>query len=113
VFALGDVCSAPNAKTVAAVRKQVVVVAENLLALRAGQRLPTTYDGYGACPLTVEKGKIVLAEFGYGGKLLPTFPLEATVPRRSAWYLKAAILPAVYWHLVLKGREWLARPSVK
>ena len=113
VFALGDVCSAPNAKTVAAVRKQVVVVAENLLALRSGQALPTKYDGYGACPLTVEKGKIVLAEFGYGGKLLPTFPLAPTVPRRSAWYLKAAILPAVYWHLVLKGREWLARPSVK
>jgi hypothetical protein len=26
------------------------------------------YDGYGSCPLTVERGKIVLAEFGYGGK---------------------------------------------
>ncbi len=25
-------------------------------------------------PLTVERGKIVLAEFGYGGKLLPSFP---------------------------------------
>lgn len=113
VFSLGDVCSAPNAKTVAAIRKQVVVVAENLLALRGGQTLPTKYDGYGACPLTVEKGKIVLAEFGYGGKLLPTFPLTPTVPRRSAWYLKTLILPALYWHLVLKGREWLARPSVK
>jgi hypothetical protein len=32
------------------------------------------YDGYGSCPLTVERGKIVLAEFGYGGKLLPSFP---------------------------------------
>ncbi len=32
------------------------------------------YDGYGSCPLTVERGKIVLAEFGYGGKRLPSFP---------------------------------------
>jgi len=63
-----------------------VVVAENLLAHMDGQELPTRYDGYGSCPLTVEKGKIVLAEFGFGGKLLPTFPLDPTVPRRSAWF---------------------------
>jgi sulfide:quinone oxidoreductase len=73
--------------------------------------LPTKYDGYGSCPLTVEKGRIVLAEFGFGGKLLPTFPLNATVPRRSAWILKKNILPWVYWNLMLKGHEWLARPQ--
>jgi sulfide:quinone oxidoreductase len=112
VFSLGDVCSAPNAKTVAAVRKQIVVVAENLLALRKGLPLPKRYDGYGACPLTVEKGKIVLAEFGYGGKLLPTFPLDPTIARRSAWYLKTSVLPTVYWQLMLKGREWLTATSV-
>lgn len=110
IFGLGDGCSAPNAKTVAAVRKQIVVVAENLLATRKKFALVTEYDGYGACPLTVEIGKIVLAEFGYGGKLMPTFPLDPTVPRRSAWILKKSILPAIYWYLMLKGREWLARP---
>jgi sulfide:quinone oxidoreductase len=106
VFSLGDVCSTPNAKTAAAVRKQVVVVAENLLAQRDGRPLARAYDGYGACPLTVELGKVVLAEFGYGGKLLPTFPLDPTVPRRSAWWLKVILLPWVYWHLLLKGQEW-------
>lgn len=110
VFSLGDACSSPNAKTAAAARKQIVVVAENLLALRAGAELPTRYDGYGSCPLTVEKGKIVLAEFGFGGKLLPTFPLDPTVPRKSAWILKKNILPWLYWDAMLKGREWLARP---
>ncbi len=110
VFSLGDACSSPNAKTAAAARKQIVVVAENLLALRSGRELPTRYDGYGSCPLTVEKGKIVLAEFGFGGKLLPTFPLDPTVPRKSAWILKKNILPAIYWDAMLKGREWLARP---
>lgn len=111
VFSLGDVCSAPNAKTMAAARKQVVVVAENLLALRRQQPMPTLYDGYGACPLTVERGRVVLAEFGYGGKLLPTFPLDPAVPRRFGWFLKVTLMPLVYWHLMLKGREWLARPS--
>jgi len=111
VFSLGDVCSSPNAKTAAAVRKQIVVVAENLLAHMDGQELPTHYDGYGSCPLTVEKGKIVLAEFGFGGKLLPTFPLDPTVARRSAWFLKTVMLPAIYWHAMLKGHEWLARPT--
>ena len=111
VFSLGDVCSAPNAKTVAAVRKQAVAVAANLLAHRDGRPLPRQYDGYGACPLTVERGKVVLAEFGYGGKLLPTFPMKPDVPRRSAWWLKRSILPWVYWSLLLKGREWLT--SVK
>ena len=109
IFALGDVCSTSNAKTAAAVRKQIVVVAENLLALRRQAPLPLKYDGYGSCPLTVEKGKVVLAEFGYGGRLLPTFALDPTVARRSAWFLKATVLPWFYWNGMLKGREWLTR----
>jgi sulfide:quinone oxidoreductase len=111
VFSLGDVCSAPNAKTGAAARKQAVIVAENLLAARAGAPLAYRYDGYGSCPLTVEKGKVVLAEFGYGGKLLPTFPLDPTRARRAMWLLKATLLPSFYWWGMLKGREWLTRAS--
>ncbi|WP_242199295.1 MULTISPECIES: FAD/NAD(P)-binding oxidoreductase [unclassified Pseudomonas] len=111
VFGLGDVCGTTNAKTAAAVRKQIVVVAENLLALRKQAPLPLKYDGYGSCPLTVEKGKVVLAEFGYGGKLLPTFPLDPTRARRSMWFLKATLLPWFYWNGMLKGREWLTRLS--
>jgi sulfide:quinone oxidoreductase len=109
IFGVGDVTSTPNAKTMAAARKQVVIVAENLLAFRAGQTMPSRYDGYGSCPLTVEKGKIILAEFGYGGKLVPTFNWDSTKPRKSAWLLKKYGLPWVYWNLMLNGREWLAR----
>jgi sulfide:quinone oxidoreductase len=109
IFSLGDVCSSPNAKTAAAIRKQVVVVAENLLAAKEGRELPTHYDGYGSCPLIVEKGKVILAEFGFGGRLSPTFPLDPTVPRFLAWLLKAKFLPWFYWNGFLKGREWLAR----
>ena len=106
IFAAGDVCGTANAKTAAAARKQVVIVADNLMALRKGTELPGRYDGYGSCPLTVENGKVILAEFGYGAKLLPTFPMDPTIPRRSAWFLKARLLPWFYWNGMLKGREW-------
>ena len=115
VYGLGDVTSTPNAKTAAAARKQAPVVAENLLADLAGRDLPASYDGYGSCPLTVERGKIVLAEFTYGGKLAPTFPswfIDGTRPSRMAWYLKERVLPPLYWEGMLKGREWLAKPEM-
>jgi sulfide:quinone oxidoreductase len=115
VFALGDVTNAPNAKTAAAARKQAPVVAHNLLALRGVALGEARYDGYGSCPLTVERGKIVLAEFGYGGQLAPSFPkwlIDGTRPSRLAWYLKERILPPLYWQGMLKGREWLAKPEL-
>ncbi len=74
------------------------------------------YDGYGSCPLTVERGKIVLAEFGYGGKLLPSFPsylIGGKRPSRAAWWLKERMLPPIYWHAMLKGREWMAKPVIE
>ena len=113
IFALGDACSAPNAKTAAAVRKQAPVVAENVLTVIDGRSPRAIYDGYGSCPLTVERGKIVLAEFGYGGKLMPTFPwlIKETQPSRLAWFLKEKMLPSIYFDLMLKGREWLAEPQ--
>ncbi len=108
VFGLGDIIGASNAKTAAAVRKQAPVVAENLLRTLADEAPRSRYDGYGACPLTVERGRVVLAEFGYGGRLLPSFPGDPRVPRRSAWALKTRVMPRVYFDLMLKGREWLA-----
>ena len=111
IFSLGDVCSAPNAKTAAAVRKQAPVVTENVLSLLKGSGPRALYDGYGSCPLTVEYGKVILAEFGYGGKLLPTFPLDPRVPRRLAWKLKTQWMPSIYFDMMLKGHEWLAEPK--
>jgi sulfide:quinone oxidoreductase len=52
-----------------------------------------------------------LAEFGYGGKIMPTFPWDSTKARRSAWLLKKMILPKVYWGAMLKGREWLTKTT--
>lgn len=115
IYSLGDVCNAPNAKTAAAARKQAPVVAHNLLKdLGVIKEADVAYDGYGSCPLTVERGKIVLAEFGYGGKLLPSFPswlIDGTKPSHLAWLLKEQMLPPIYWKAMLRGREWMAKPQ--
>lgn len=111
VFGLGDVTSTPNAKTAAAARKQAPIVAANVIRCMKKQAPEPKYDGYGSCPLTVENGKIILAEFGYGGKVMPSFPWDSTKPRRMAWFLKKSILPWVYWNAMLKGREWLTKKS--
>ncbi|WP_347919964.1 TIGR01244 family sulfur transferase [Paracoccus marcusii] len=114
IWSLGDVMNAPNAKTAAAARIQAPVVAENIAADIDGRPACAQYNGYGSCPLTVERGKIVLAEFGYGGKLLPSFPkalIDGTRPSRTAWLLKERILPPVYWRGMLRGHEWMAKPN--
>jgi sulfide:quinone oxidoreductase len=115
VFALGDAANPPNAKTAAAARKQAPVVAHNVLAALGKVPGEAAYDGYGSCPLTVERGKIVLAEFLYGGKVAPTLPtwlIDGKRPSRLAWLLKERILPPLYWQGMLKGREWMAQPEL-
>lgn len=103
IFGIGDVTGVPNSKTGAAVRSQYPVVAENLLAVMSGKKPTASYNGYSSCPLITEIGKVMLAEFGYDGKLMPTFPLDPAVPRRMMWHLKKDILPHLYWQGMLRG----------
>lgn len=113
VWSVGDAMNAPNAKTAAAARAQAPVVAVNLLHHAGKISHRAHYNGYGSCPLTVQRGKIVLAEFGYEGKLLPSFPkwlIDGEQPTALAWILKEKVLPWVYWEAMLKGREWLVKP---
>jgi sulfide:quinone oxidoreductase len=114
IWSLGDVMNAPNAKTAAAARMQAPIVAENVADDIDGRSPTAIYNGYGSCPLTVEKGKIVLAEFGYGGTLLPSFPrwmIDGTKPTRAAWFLKETVLPPFYWKAMLRGKEWMVKPE--
>jgi sulfide:quinone oxidoreductase len=105
VFALGDAGSTPNTKTAAAVRKQAPVVVRNLLTLLRGGELDKGYDGYGSCPLTTAYGKVLMAEFIYGGKVTPTFPLDPRRERWVNWWMKATALPIFYWHYMLRGYQ--------
>ncbi len=104
VFGLGDAGSTPNAKTAAAVRKQVPVVVDNILGLINSTPLREGYDGYGSCPLTTSLNKVMLAEFSYGGKVTPSFPLLDPRKNRFIWWLgKTTGFPWLYWHIMIKG----------
>ena len=103
IFGVGDVTGVPNSKTGAAIRMQYPIVVKNLLSVMKGRVPSEKYDGYSSCPLMTEIGKVMLAEFGYDGKLMPTFPLDPTIPRRSYWHLKKDFLPLLYWHGMMKG----------
>ena len=104
IFGIGDVTGVPNSKTGAAIRKQAPVVVANVVNFLAQQPLVQIYDGYSSCPLITGMGKVILAEFGYDGKLMPTFPMDMTKERRSMWILKKDLLPSMYWKGMLKGR---------
>lgn len=106
VFALGDVTTTPNSKTGAAVRRQAPVAVANVLAALAGEEPVARYDGYGACPFTTARGKVVMAEFDYTGRPHRTVPfVDTAAERRDMWYVKRYGLPAFYWHLMLRGRD--------
>lgn len=105
VFGIGDITGIPNSKTGAAIRKQAPVVAQNILSVLAGENPSARYDGYSSCPLITGHGKVILAEFGYDGKLMPSFPFDMSKERYSMWILKRFLLPKLYWKTFLKG--WL------
>ncbi|MBP6180741.1 FAD/NAD(P)-binding oxidoreductase [Flavobacterium sp.] len=103
IFSLGDCTNAPCSKTGAAIRKQAPVVVQNLLALINGMPLNASYDGYSACPIPTQYGKLMLAEFDYSNKPKMTFPFDQAKPRWTMWILKTKILPWLYWNKILKG----------
>ncbi len=104
VFSLGDCSSLPCSKTGAAVRKQAPALVQNIVAFRAEKPLTGHYDGYASCPLVTGYGKVILAEFGYDGVLMETFPFDQAQERYSMYALKAYGLPNLYWHGMLQGR---------
>ncbi len=103
IFGLGDAASTANSKTAAAVRKQAPVVTKNIWNLIAGRPVEESYDGYASCPLTTEIGKVLMAEFIYGGKPTPTLPLDPAKERWVNWFIKKTGLPIMYWDYMLKG----------
>lgn len=106
VFSLGDASSLPTSKTAAAIRSEAPVLVQNLLSVMASKSLDKQYDGYACCPLITGYGKVILAEFDYDKKPMPSFPLDPTKERYSMWLLKKYGLPFLYWNRMLKGKPF-------
>ncbi|EWY83444.1 hypothetical protein FOQG_11464 [Fusarium oxysporum f. sp. raphani 54005] len=107
VWSAGDASSLPTSKTAAAVTSEAPVLVSNLLRAIDGQEPEPAYDGYTSCPLLTEYGKVMLAEFKYGGVPKETFGeilgIDQAVPRRSFYHLKKDFFPWVYKNYMVKG----------
>ena len=106
VFSLGDCSNLPTSKTGAAIRKQAPVTVANLMAAMNGINMAKSYDGYTSCPLVTGYGKLILAEFDYNKVPMESFPFDQSKERYSMYALKAHGLPRIYWHGMLRGREF-------
>ncbi|AEO67599.1 uncharacterized protein THITE_2116481 [Thermothielavioides terrestris NRRL 8126] len=107
VWSAGDASSLPTSKTAAAITAQAPVLVRNLLrALEGGAEPHPGYDGYTSCPLLTEYGKVMLAEFKYGGVPQETFARfgwDQATPRRAFYHLKKDFFPWVYYKSMVKG----------
>eukprot|EP01024_Parvocaulis_polyphysoides_P056236 TRINITY_DN5889_c0_g2_i1.p2 TRINITY_DN5889_c0_g2~~TRINITY_DN5889_c0_g2_i1.p2 ORF type:complete len:289 (+),score=24.91 TRINITY_DN5889_c0_g2_i1:130-867(+) len=103
VFALGDCANLPTSKTAAAVSEQLYVLDSNIRLAMKGEQLKQQYDGYTSCPLVTGVNKLILAEFGYGGVPMETFPFDQRKERLSMFIMKKDLMPLLYWEGLLKG----------
>lgn len=120
VWSIGDASSLPTSKTVAAITSQAPVLVANVLQSLEGKAPQRTYDGYTSCPLTTQYGKVMLAEFKYGGEPKETFGemfgVDQATPRRAFYHLKKDFFPWVYSKSMVKGtwggpKGWISKPE--
>lgn len=128
VFGLGDCTNTPNGKTAAAVTSQAPVVVHNIEKQLQQKPLDGKYNGYASCPLIIGRKHVLLAEFGYDGKLMETFDRatgkfpwkyigsEGDLQQRFFYLLKEQFFPYVYWTLWTRGwwygTDGLMKPNV-
>ncbi len=103
IWSLGDVASLGIRPSGGALRKQVAVLAANILRRGAGEL--ERYDGYTVMPITGARHKLSLVEIDRGGRPAPSVPvLDLTKPRRLTWAVGRYALPATYFRKILRGK---------
>lgn len=106
IICLGDCAGIPTSKTSAAVGKQLPIAVENLISLMEGRAPESIYNGYAACPIVTEYGKVLMAEFDYKKEAQISFPLslfDMSKEQWVAWLLKVYALKPIYFNLMLTG----------
>lgn len=104
VWAVGDCASVETDPSGGALRRQVAILVDNILAARGGGTLQE-YDGYTVAPVATDAHHLVAAEFDRSG-IVSSLPssLDPLKPRRIAWAFDRFGLPQIYWNLILRGR---------
>ncbi|ESO89708.1 hypothetical protein LOTGIDRAFT_234113 [Lottia gigantea] len=103
IFGIGDCTNIPTSKTAAAIAAQNGVLYKNLSLVMEGGNVSSKYDGYTSCPLVTSYERCILAEFGFDGKVMETFPVDQGKERRSMLLLKKHVMPTIYWEAMLRG----------
>lgn len=121
IFGIGDCTNTPNSKTAAAITSQAPVLVHNLTRLihnnvnNDNLPLDGKYKGYASCPLIVAKNRVILAEFGYDGKIMESFNPEygkfpmtllgqdGALQQRFFYWLKEQFFPFAYWKMWIHG----------
>ena len=103
VWSLGDVADLGTRPSGGALRKQVAVLAPNLLAAESATL--ERYDGYTVMPITTERHRLMLVEVDRDGRPRPTVPFPDLVrPRRLTWAVDRYALPVTYFRRILRGK---------
>lgn len=104
VFGIGDVCGIPMGKTGGSTRHHAPIVAANLISAMEGKALKEKFNGYTVCPLKVNYGEIIMAEFNYDGPASSVpFWEDVSVPRSVWWGFDVYMLKPMYQHLMMRG----------
>jgi sulfide:quinone oxidoreductase len=104
VWGIGDVMGMPSNKTAASVKMQANILEQNFLAYLQDRPLPARHNGYTSCPLITSIGKAMLVEFGWDGKLLPTFSfIDPKEESWTVWVMKERMLRPAYYAM-LEGK---------
>lgn len=91
IFALGDCANLPISKTLSAVNDQFHIVVRNIEDMLKGKEPSNKYFGYTGCPIFVGDKKVMLCEFGYNNRIMPTFLKDQRKPRKMFYHLKVNI----------------------
>lgn len=103
LWSLGDVADLGIKPSGGALRKQVVVLAHNILAPDASTL--QHYDGYTVMPITVARHKLMLVEVDRAGRPQPSVSfIDPVRPRRITWLIDRYALPQVYFRRLLRGK---------
>lgn len=83
---------------------QIGVLYENLKDAIEGKEGKAKYDGYTSCPLVTGYGSCIMAEFDYDLQPLETFPswFDQSKEHLSMYLMKKDVMPALYWHAMMK-----------
>ncbi len=106
IVVLGDVAAIPTSKTSAAIRKQVPIATMNLISMMESKEPSMKYDGYAACPIITNYGKLLMCEFDYNKERQSSFPfsmLDMSKESRMGWLLKVYALKPMYFYGMLNG----------